>query len=861
MGGGSSTPQKSDSGSSKTRKGSSVNKKGKGESFEIIQGIDDADISEGVSGNKFHDDEQFYELRRGGFVVQVDTIKTKFLQFGMPPETIKDAMDLGIEVPSTFVIFGELFDRARGLSIGEFEFPIYYNFFVKKRKVTIITSEILRDRIKKAFQETLFGPKEENLMLEYDMDDMEHDAWPNFVKEGNALDPARESMEIDHLVEFIIGDPTSSKGITYHTSDDPTNKEETIYIKKKLKVKGSDMVSYFQVKVGKRTAGHVPLNYFLQETVGTKSRGNVKPFEIPVYGITMLGASHGFDSRGRTTGFVIWSNRRGIMCDPPPDSSDILREMGIPPQAIESVIVTHCHADHDAGTFQKILCHGKITLITTRTIRDSFLRKYAAITGFDVEFLAGLFTFIPVTIGQPVRFHDSEIKFFYSLHTIPCVGFEVFFGHSGRSMVYSADTSFNRDVVADLETRGVIGKARAQQLLSFPFKNKHDLVFHEMGFPPIHTYKENLMKEMVKAGSKKFKSTLVIVHSKVDAATATELTTEYKCIIPKEFSTFRFLVDLSISEDNRLMRSVVQTIPWLSQVISKSPNDGVALFYQDLVQKVERCTYAKGDTIDGEGASVDALTVVIAGFGATPARDYIVGDFYGHDGLLKTLTSGVVENDTVQTSIIAKSNMQVMRWKYSDALSTAKSIGADFKSKLEMHLKEYTDTFSSNAWKALVKNPDLFRLLKLQMKEHEFLRILSDAKPFSVGDRPLVASKKKDSEHKTAIIGRGELKVLMDDSILTMRNSMTFRGSSAKSFAPGTYQPGTFIGDINSILKGGSACLVAEAVTDGILYEINMADMRRFLEDNPGFQLQMLDRICFGEYEPLEEDTEAPKTI
>ena len=80
------------------------------------------------------EDDMYWELKRGGYIVQVNTEKTKYIQFGMPPETIKDAMNIGIDVPTTFVIFGDLFDRVRGLSIGEFELPIYYNFFVKKKK-------------------------------------------------------------------------------------------------------------------------------------------------------------------------------------------------------------------------------------------------------------------------------------------------------------------------------------------------------------------------------------------------------------------------------------------------------------------------------------------------------------------------------------------------------------------------------------------------------------------------------------------------------------------------------------------------------------------------------------------------------
>ena len=43
------------------------------------------------------------------------------------------------------------------------------------------------------------------------------------------------------------------------------------------------------------------------------------------------------------------------MVDPPPYSVNKLKRMGIPSRLIESVIISHCHGDHDAGVFQKVL--------------------------------------------------------------------------------------------------------------------------------------------------------------------------------------------------------------------------------------------------------------------------------------------------------------------------------------------------------------------------------------------------------------------------------------------------------------------------------------------------------------------------
>ena len=70
------------------------------------------------------------------------------------------------------------------------------------------------------------------------------------------------------------------------------------------------------------------------------------------------------------SGIVLWINRRGIMVDPPPHSGSILASNGIPANLIDTIFLTHCHADHDAGLFQKIISGKKITVTTTKTIMN-----------------------------------------------------------------------------------------------------------------------------------------------------------------------------------------------------------------------------------------------------------------------------------------------------------------------------------------------------------------------------------------------------------------------------------------------------------------------------------------------------------
>lgn len=160
-------------------------------------------------------------------------------------------------------------------------------------------------------------------------------------------------------------------------------------------------------------------------------------FHPPSFGVTVLGNSHGFDKNGSTSGYVLWVNGRGIMIDPPPYSSATLEREGIRPQMIMAIIITHCHADHDAGAFQKVMTGSRVAIITTPTIYKSFIRKYSALSGLRPTLLRHSHRHRPAIIGQPLRFQGAVFHFTYTLHTIPCISFKVEW--RGRSMVFTGD--------------------------------------------------------------------------------------------------------------------------------------------------------------------------------------------------------------------------------------------------------------------------------------------------------------------------------------------------------------------------------------------------------------------------------------
>ena len=75
----------------------------------------------------------------------------------------QDCLSSGLMVPEFFVVPTVSFVRQLGPNIGmniaEFEFPAYCNFFFYRRRVTLIVSSgEVEMRIRKVFQETLFGP-------------------------------------------------------------------------------------------------------------------------------------------------------------------------------------------------------------------------------------------------------------------------------------------------------------------------------------------------------------------------------------------------------------------------------------------------------------------------------------------------------------------------------------------------------------------------------------------------------------------------------------------------------------------------------------------------------------------------------
>lgn len=125
-------------------------------------------------------------------------------------------MRLGLPVPQVYIVPVERFCRemgpALGVNLAEFEFPAYFNFFVYKKRCTLVVdSADAEQNIRRVFSETLLGPaqfRKEDEPIAHEpedfSDDFDKDAIPNFQKELKhfRIMPDGNELVLETLLDF-----------------------------------------------------------------------------------------------------------------------------------------------------------------------------------------------------------------------------------------------------------------------------------------------------------------------------------------------------------------------------------------------------------------------------------------------------------------------------------------------------------------------------------------------------------------------------------------------------------------------------------------------------------------------------------
>jgi CRP-like cAMP-binding protein/ribonuclease BN (tRNA processing enzyme) len=707
-------------------------------------------------------------LPRGGYYVRTSRGP---IQIGMPPETIKDVMELELDVPIAYVLPRELFDRRRGLSVAEFEFPTYYSFFLLKRKCRLVvpTPDVER-RVRSIFQESLFGPVGEPLASEF-ADGYPEARRPSFKKESDYFRtvPGRGRIDVDDLVDFV-----------------PMEEGRAEVAPGVFVVEQGDVIV---VRDGTRDAAVVGATIALPEREVTLDPDAMPmSFVPPTFGVTVLGASHGFDPNGKTTGFLLWIGGRAVLVDPPTDATDYLRARGVAPKTIDGVILTHCHADHDAGTFQKLLEEGQVSLYTTPHILGSFLRKYSALSGLSEDLLRRTFSFHPVRIGTPVHVRGGELWFRYTLHSIPTIGFDAFYGN--RSLTISGDTLYDPERVTEMYDAEILSLARYEDVVAFPAH--HSAILHEAGIPPLHTPTTALA-----ALPEDVKDRLYLVHIaakdvpqdkglraareglehtiRVEPSTAPQYADAIELL--EIFSMVDFLRDLPLSRARQLL------------------------------QVAQRIALPAGERVVTQGTHGDSFYIIVNGTvqivkDGVAIKRHRAGDYFGEMAILL--------DQPRSADAVAKTDVDLVVIDRNDFLAILR--GSEMLTRLERLVRVRDE----GAWELFAKNSVLASLTSSQKTQLQTYMVPKHGGAGEVlwraGDVP---------EHA----------YLVEDAVVTMRCPE----GDLKPFAVGA-----FVGEVDALRTAGPSPSSARVTQNGKLFAIERADLVRFFEDNPGVYLSFL---------------------
>lgn len=699
-----------------------------------------------------------YELPRGGYLVNTPA---GYLQFGSPPETIKDTMLLPGGVPEIFVLPEKMFNWLKGISIAEIEFPLYFNFFIRSKKTTIICRDYQFPKVKKVFEESVFGPESFDLAGDFIGTDEE-----NIPDIRSEMEYFRKGNKLSNMLQFGIfkNNAFSYKGLSVSITDSGD----------------------YKVHYNGEFVGDVPGDIEYKTTYRIGERLS-EPYIPPLFGVTCLGPSHGFDPGENTSGFIIWLNHQGIMVDPPVNSTEWLEDSNVSPKFIDSIILTHCHADHDAGTFQKILEEGKVTVYTTETVMKSFLRKYASLSDVDPVYLSRLFDFHPVKIGAPIYINGGKFEMFYTLHSIPTIGFKMEF--QDQSFVYTSDHNNSPELHRELYENGVITKNRYDELSSFPWDSK--VIYHESGVPPLHTpikYLNSLPKDLQKR--------IVIYHiAKKDFPEKTSLTLAKFGME----NTLYFDTEAPPQEEAYRILSVFRRLDFMQDMpIWKA---------QEFLDIAEIKKYLKGEKIIEKGSTGNEFHIIYSGNisvdsgGLENHKIYGPYDYFGEVAL--------ITDQKRAADVYAATDVMLFSIEKNKFLNFI--TGTEF----EKILKKVAEIRSSETWNLLSINPMLRSCTSTQKTWLESIfNKCGMAKPgiFLM-----------EGDHLKSIY-------LIRDGEVDVRRWNILVGKLGK---------GDFIGEPDRLYMNLESQYTYINKTPLSLYEIKGEDLKYFLDKNPGLIVKL----------------------
>ncbi|MDP2345864.1 MAG: cyclic nucleotide-binding domain-containing protein [Deltaproteobacteria bacterium] len=708
------------------------------------------------------------------------------LQLGAPPDSLKDTLTRADGVPRIVVLPQTLVDVRKGTCTADVEFPIYFNLFVKQRPLIVVGRKNQEARVKAAVQESLLGPLEQDVT-----DDVAAGRHvPNLMREQAFFRKGNYKtgvLGLDDAIDFRVA---------------PDSGERTVLEIDGKKVELARDDDGWSVWFDGELQARLPLDPppatidDADDDADPITINGLTRFKPPEFGVTVLGRSHGFDPdpRERTTGFVLWIGGRGVLVDPPLRSTELLREADIDHGLVDSLILTHVHADHDAGTLQKAIEAGRVILFTAPVIFASWLRKWSALSGIPEVELRKLFDFRPVQVGKPVDVNGAKLLFRFTLHSIPTITFEAHY--EGASFNYSGDTLNDGQAIDRMFEQGFMDKERREELSAFDWS--HDLIFHESGVAPLHTplplldaldddTKRRVRVLHVTPGRMKGHPTLIVAEPGREAT-----------------------IDLPTEPppDQRVLRQLM--LLGRTRLFSHLPIARAA----ELLAAAKEQYVPAGEQFITRGSDGGDLYVVTGGK-ASVQRDgrelkvYGLGDYIGE--------TAVFLRQPRNADVKALTDLELLR--VDGAVARRICHGTDIPKMVERHDR----VRQMDAWGLLEENPLLRGMTTTQKNDLESL-----LDPFEAQSGSWIV---RDGDVATRLP-----LILEGEAVLSSEHAPSPPAASADAVI---VKRGAIVGDVVAFLaeKPQPEGAVAHGVVRG--FYLGRADLEALLEDNPGLRVRL----------------------
>lgn len=330
---------------------------------------------------------------------------------GSPPEILKALLKQKKKVPHVGVLPD--ISHKNGVSQIAFEFLGYWFLFIDQgyqlgKKFRVLGTRTMCERLYDILRITLLGPNRTE-MKKWGLSKNRIDTLAKMA-DGMAIKRGGKILQIEDLFEFIhmpdeegeVAVPLFADSTDILIKRMGNNRYE---ISEKGKVQSLDL--NFE---GEQLPPLVDLTGAVE-----------KPERLR---LKVLGCYTGFDPSGPTTGMLVWVNGNGFLVDSPAGVAKYLKQIGVAKDRLTAIIQTHVHDDHCALS-EMLLSEHSFTLISTREIFECTVLKVAHIIGEPVEVVKSMVKFVEVLPGKSYQMYGASWEFFYTVHSIPTIGFRV----------------------------------------------------------------------------------------------------------------------------------------------------------------------------------------------------------------------------------------------------------------------------------------------------------------------------------------------------------------------------------------------------------------------------------------------------